>query len=93
MKEIIFTNTYNVDIDQPKPASQFIPKWYKNLESYIGGNKKPDGDGKAQVTIKKCIPVFDAITAGYIICLYLLFCLRLLSSMYFIISSIDRILL
>jgi len=67
MKEIIFTNTYNVDIDQPKPASQFIPKWYKNLESYIGGNKKPDGDGKTQVTIKKCIPVFDAITAGYII--------------------------
>lgn len=67
MKRIIFTNTVNTEIEQPKPASQYIPDWYKKLESYIGGEKKPDGDGNAQTTVKKCIPVFDAITAGYII--------------------------
>lgn len=67
MKYITFTNVFNADIEQPKPASQYIPNWYKKLESYINGEKKPDGEGFAQTTIKKCIPVFDAITAGYII--------------------------
>jgi hypothetical protein len=37
------------------------------MESYIGGEKKPTGDGKTNVTIKRCMPVFDAITSGYII--------------------------
>ena len=67
MKRITFTNTVNADIEQPKPASQHIPDWYKKLESYIGGEKKPDGKGSALTTVKKCIPVFDAVTAGYII--------------------------
>lgn len=37
------------------------------MDSYIGGQKAPDGGGNSKATIKKCIPVFDAITAGYII--------------------------
>jgi hypothetical protein len=65
--KIIFTNTSGVDIRQPEPASKFIPDWYKNMESYIGGEKKPTGNGKTSVTIKRCMPVFDAITAGYIV--------------------------
>jgi hypothetical protein len=67
--KITFSNTSGIDIEQPQPASKFIPDWYKNMESYIGGEKKPDGTGHIQVTIKKCMPVFDAITAGYIITL------------------------
>jgi hypothetical protein len=67
--KIIFTNTSGIDIEQPQPASKFIPDWYKNMESYTDGNKKPDGAGGTKATIKKCIPVFDAITAGYIITL------------------------
>jgi hypothetical protein len=65
--KITFTNTSGIDIEQPQPASKFIPDWYKNMESYIGGNKKPSGDGGTDATIKRCMPVFDAITAGYII--------------------------
>jgi hypothetical protein len=64
---ITFTNTSGVDIGQPQPASKFIPDWYKNMESYMGGLKKPGGNGGTNVTIKRCMPVFDAITAGYII--------------------------
>jgi hypothetical protein len=65
---IIFTNTTNFDnLEQPQPASKFIPDWYKNMESYIGGEKKPGGNGETVATIKRCMPVFDAITAGYII--------------------------
>ncbi len=67
--KITFSNTSGIDIEQPQPASKFIPDWYKNMESYIGGEKKPNGSGLSQVTIKKCMPVFDAITAGYIITL------------------------
>ncbi len=70
-KEITFTNTSVFeDMDKPQPASKFIPEWYKNMESYIGGEKKPGGGANKTVsTIKKCLPVFDAITSGYIITL------------------------
>ena len=70
MTKIIFTNTSTIkDIEQPQPASKFIPEWYKEAESYIGGDKKPNGDGGTKATIKRCMPVFDAISAGYIITL------------------------
>jgi hypothetical protein len=65
---ITFTNISGFDgLEQPQPASKFIPDWYKNMESYIGGIKKPDGDARTLATVKRCMPVFDAISAGYII--------------------------
>jgi hypothetical protein len=67
--KITFSNTSGIDIEQPQPASKFIPDWYKNMESYIGGNKKPTGSGNTDATIKRCMPVFDAIVSGYIITL------------------------
>ena len=67
-KVIKFTNTNGwKDLEKPQPASAFIPDWYKNVESYIGGKKATDGNAGTKATIKKCMPVFDAITAGYII--------------------------
>lgn len=65
---IIFTTSiYVSDEHHPKPASVFIPEWYKKLESYINGSKKPIGDGSSPATAKRCMPIFDAITGGYII--------------------------
>lgn len=64
---IIFTNTSGVDIEKPESASKFVPDWYKNTESYVGKERKPSGNGGTPATIKRCMPVFDAITAGYII--------------------------
>lgn len=65
---ITFTNVSGFDgLEQPQPASKFIPDWYKNMESYIGGKKKPGEDGTTLATVKRCMPVFDAINAGYII--------------------------
>jgi len=64
---ITFTNTSGFDdLEPPQPASKFIPEWYKNMESYIG-DKKPGYEDGTPSTIKRCMPVFDAITAGYII--------------------------
>lgn len=69
MSRIIkFTNTNGYpDLEKPRPATEFIPDWYKNTESYVNGKKEPLGNGGTSGTIKKCIPVFDAITSGYII--------------------------
>ena len=68
MKDIIFTNTSGFkDLEKPQPSSKLIPEWYKNTNSYLNKEKKPVGDGMVQTTIKKCMPVFDAISAGYII--------------------------
>ena len=64
--KIIFTNTMPdlvSDKYSPKPAIKFIPEWYKKMESYIPETVKPD----STPTIKKCIPVLDVMTAGYII--------------------------
>lgn len=69
-EKIIFTNTTGFpDLEKPKPANELIPDWYKQMESYIGNEKKPNGQGKTTATVKRCMPVFDAITAGYILTL------------------------
>lgn len=57
----------SLNLDEPKPASEFIPNWYKNTKSYVADKKAPGPDGTSPATIKRCMPVFDAMTAGYII--------------------------
>lgn len=53
-------------IGEPVLASKNIPDWYKEQESYFGGKKKPI-QGHNTSTVKKCMPVFDMMTAGYLI--------------------------
>lgn len=65
---ITFTNiSGDSSLEQVQPASKFIPDWYKNMESYVGGKKKPTAEAANSATVKRCMPVFDTITAGYII--------------------------
>ena len=65
---VIFTDTIGIPEEySPKLASVFVPEWYKKVDSYISGEKKPTGQGTASATVKRCMPVFDAITGGYII--------------------------
>ena len=67
-KEIIFTNVLGLDFFPPKPGVKEVPDWYRNTPEYIGEQvKKVTNSGVIPHTIKKCIPVFDAITAGYIL--------------------------
>lgn len=58
------------DLHKPEPSSKHVPEWYKNTISYADGKKIPDGNGIPKPTIKRCVPVFDAITSGYIIKTY-----------------------
>lgn len=70
MVKIIFTPDKKIEQEYyPKPAKFFIPEWYQKMESYFTGKKEIGPGGQNPGTIKKCIPVFDAITAGYIITL------------------------
>ena len=69
--KIIFTDTHNLDgaLEKPKPASEYIPEWYKKAEAYLSpdGKKKPTLDGSPRATIKRCMPLWDMMTAGYIL--------------------------
>jgi len=68
--KITFTDTLGVlEEFAPKPADKFIPPWYKDMDSYISKNKGTI-IGTSNGTIKKCMPVFDAISSGYIITSY-----------------------
>lgn len=67
--EIVFTNVGGApEHFVPKPASKFVPDWYKNTSGFINKIGAPRslelGEGP---TIKKCLPIFDLLTAGYII--------------------------
>jgi len=44
-----------------------LPEWYKETQSYLNNEKKPSDIHTSTGTIKKCVPVFDSLTVGYII--------------------------
>lgn len=72
-KKIIFTKMHEVsDHYLPKPASSIIPEWYKKTRPYHNENGKKELDTNFSVpaTIKKCIPVLDSLSTGYIIPTY-----------------------
>lgn len=70
MKEIVFTKVLDFVSNEysPVPSSSVLPEWYKKTDSYVGSNKKDlTLDFETNATIKRCVPVFDALTSGYII--------------------------
>ena len=69
IKEIIFTNIFGYDFFPPKPAVKQVPNWYKENPEYVDGqSRKVFGDqNNTPHTIKKCMPVFDAMSCGYIL--------------------------
>jgi hypothetical protein len=71
MESIIFTDIDNPEgaLPKPKPAAEYVPQWYKDAASYTStsGKKEPSIDGKPYATIKRCMPLWDMMTAGYII--------------------------
>lgn len=69
--KIKFTSVFD-DIPKefyPKPASACLPDWYKQNKPYVE-KKSINFDGNDFIparTIKKCTPIYDSITSGYII--------------------------
>jgi hypothetical protein len=61
---------------KPFPASQAIPQWWKDATPYVKSARNPDGtkfilnNKLANTTFKKCSPMLDALTSGYILPLW-----------------------
>lgn len=74
MKNITFTTKYDIQPEfYPKPAASNLPEWLVKMASYGGymdmpeGVKGVTGYNETNATIKKCVPVNDAASAGYIL--------------------------
>jgi hypothetical protein len=66
---IEFNNTFPKLIDvfpEPEPSIKNIPEWYRLQPSYYNNDTKVV-NGQQQLTIKKCLAVFDAMTSGYLL--------------------------
>jgi hypothetical protein len=78
-KNINFRAASKTDFEvqtKPYPASKQLPEWFSNAKPYFDRPGQPN-DGKlhfrnrdANATFKKCTPLLDAITAGYIVPLW-----------------------
>jgi hypothetical protein len=53
--------------EKPYPASKLIPDWWKNSKSSF---ESPDDKNINISTFKRCMPILDALSAGYIIPLH-----------------------
>lgn len=61
---------------KPVPVSQNIPQWWRDQHPYEKGVENPDGKKLlvtnfiSNATFKKCTPMLDALTAGYLVSLW-----------------------
>jgi hypothetical protein len=55
-------------LPHPKPAAKYIPEWYKKIPQVIrDGHDDRDAYGAHTFTAKKCMPMLDAMSLGYVI--------------------------
>jgi len=71
MEEIVFTLEYGSEwIPEkyyPVPGVKAVPDWYKNMATSHAENKSDAKQVDESQTIKRCMPVLDAMTTGYVI--------------------------
>lgn len=71
MEKIIFTLEYGSEwipkMYYPVPAVKAVPEWYKKMETSFAEDKTDKYQVKKTQTVKRCMPVLDAMTAGYIL--------------------------
>jgi hypothetical protein len=57
----------------PKPISYKMPDWWKEMPAYGGFENAPrdkkvmNNSGDYNSTIKRCVPILDSLTLGYVI--------------------------
>jgi len=68
--KVKFTDTTGLVDEEffPYPAKHGLPQWYKDMKSYRDNIKEMELEtNKPTSTVKRCMPFFDSLTAGYII--------------------------
>lgn len=75
--EFIALDKYAFEVcPKPFPASQAIPQWWKDAYPYFKTLNNPDGKkiiierGESNATFKKCTPMLDMLSSGYIVPLW-----------------------
>ena len=56
--------------ERPFPSSNALPDWWKEIKPYSNLENKFELNPDASLTVKKCAPLLDAFTAGYIVPLW-----------------------
>lgn len=54
-------------IPHPELAIKNIPDWYRTHQKYTGDGFVLQKNGTVNETVKKCMAIFDAMTAGYLL--------------------------
>lgn len=54
-------------IPAPEPTVYSMPEWYRTHEKYTDSEKEYFKSGTVNLTVKKCMAVFDSMTAGYLL--------------------------
>jgi hypothetical protein len=74
MNKIIFTLNFGdewIPKDYyPVPGVKAVPEWYKKMETSYADDKKNEWQVKESQTMKRCMPIIDSITTGYILKTY-----------------------
>ena len=75
--EFVALDKYAFEVcPKPFPASQALPQWWKDASPYIKSENNIDGkkiiikDFESNASFKKCTPMLDILTAGYIVPLW-----------------------
>jgi hypothetical protein len=61
---------------KPFPASQALPQWWKDASPYVKSEKNLDGkkiiveNFESNASFKKCTPMLDLLSSGYIVPLW-----------------------
>lgn len=72
-----FDETTECVMEAPSPSSKHLPEWYKKMNTYMRASKPPHpkaynwetGKDLSNLSMKSCVPVFDALTSGYMLTL------------------------
>lgn len=59
-----------VGLPEPQPAARHVPDWFKKVPPTYRDDAQFARQGNEQPTVKQCLPFLDAMTAGYIIPLW-----------------------
>jgi hypothetical protein len=75
--EFVALDKYAFEVcPKPFPASEAIPKWWKDASPYIKSKDNPDGkkiivsNYESNASFKKCTPMLDMLSSGYIVPLW-----------------------
>ena len=62
----ITENHYDI-AEKPYPAVTAIPEWFKNIKPSTSSEHRNNEPKGQLATVKKCFPILDSLTSGYII--------------------------